>query len=89
MGSVGDVYRSLLDNGAIEQVKEITLLGVWRYEKKAVFREVTDPEMGVNIIFHEQHDTVQHWYVYPPSSPCVAKHGRKPFCTNNASNPHL
>ena len=46
---VEDVYRSLLDNGAMEQVKEITLLGVWRYEKKAVLREVIDQEMRVKM----------------------------------------
>ena len=33
----------------MEQVKEITLLGVWRYEKKAVLREVIDQEMRVKM----------------------------------------
>ena len=33
-----DVYRSLLDNGAMEQVKEMTLLGVWIYEKSCFQR---------------------------------------------------
>ena len=53
-----DVYRSLLDNGAIEQVKEITLLAVWIYEKKAVSRELVDMEMGIKMIFKKQQDTI-------------------------------
>ena len=47
----GGGYRSLLDNGAIEQVKEITLFGVWIFEKKAVFREVIFLEMEMSKLF--------------------------------------